>query len=278
LVVHQRRALRAIKPVATTRSLHRFDPAATTRSLHRFDPAAATRSLHRFNPAAATRSLHRFNPAATTAAFPRSRRRRRCRARPRRRGAPARRPRRPLIVTRRHPPSPGVAGRQPLPTETLALPPPPTYPRRVTDIDADMTHQLRRASLGAVISLGVGAAIAASAGAYVTWLTRYMADSGAIAFANIYIMALGVVPLAVGLPLFIGGASRLRALYRVRTRPGDVIATELARRWGRPALKLCLVGGSEVAVITGELDRGAIADALRARAAAARLPSARAIR
>jgi hypothetical protein len=134
--------------------------------------------------------------------------------------------------------------------------------------DTALIQLIRRARSRAVIMIVVGAGIAATAAAYVAFVARLLAGN----VPSLPIAGLGVIPLVIGLPIAISAGARILALRRLEARPEDVVATELALRFGQPGLRFWFAGNRSVVLITGELDRDVLVASL-----AGRIPEARVV-
>lgn len=128
----------------------------------------------------------------------------------------------------------------------------------------------RRAKAGAMLWLVIGCAIAAVAAFYVAVIAAVFSESFPL-ISFVFVCAIGVIPLLVGLPIALGSLIRLRLLGRVSLRPEMVTGGELAMRWGRPALRLHFSDGRSVVLATGDADRNAMIGAIK-------LPNARVVR
>jgi hypothetical protein len=135
---------------------------------------------------------------------------------------------------------------------------------------------IARARAGALLGLVVGLGIAASAAIYIALVsTVLMTDGGFPVIGFVYIAAVGVLPLVVGLPIALVNGLRLRLLQRAATHPEQVDAAELAMRWGKPALRICFTDRKSVAIATGDLDRNMLIEEIRAGRMPRKLPGAR---
>jgi hypothetical protein len=156
-----------------------------------------------------------------------------------------------------------------------AVPTPTTYARGV-DINAALDRRLHRARRSAILIVAVGVVVSALAAVYLGGVSWLFAAAGQPPSPGI--MVLAIAPLALGLPIAGIGVTRLRILRKLRRFPRDVVATELAMYLGQPALKFRFRDGAFITVITGDLDRYAVDDAIRGRAVAEYLPPARVVR
>lgn len=135
---------------------------------------------------------------------------------------------------------------------------------------------LARARAGAVLGLAVGLGIAAVAGIYIALVsTVLMTDNGFPVVGFVYIAAVGVLPLVVGLPIALINGIRLRLLQRASAHPERVDAAELAMRWGKPALRIHFTDRKSVVIATGDLDRNMLIEEIRAGRMPRKLPGAR---
>jgi hypothetical protein len=134
------------------------------------------------------------------------------------------------------------------------------------DIDRELRTLAAAARPRAVLTLVGGIAVGATFLVYLgvlAWaLTKVMS-------LPLFAFALGAVPLAAGIRIAGGAVARLRALSTIAARPERVIAAELAFRFGKPAVRICLDDSRAVVIVSGELDVSRLDRAIRARADAA---------
>ena len=146
----------------------------------------------------------------------------------------------------------------------------------VADESSILHAPIARARTGAVVGLTIGLGIAALAGVYIVLATTVMTHDGGFPIIGfMYIAAIGVIPLVVGLPIALVNAIRVRLLTRASAHPDLVDAAELAMRWGKPALRLWFTDKKSVVIATGDLDRNALIASIRAGKMPRQLPSAR---
>jgi len=135
-----------------------------------------------------------------------------------------------------------------------------------------------RARFGALVGLSIGLGIAALAGVYIVVVAGLMDREGFPITGFMYVVAVGVLPLVVGLPIAAVNGGRLWLLSRAAARPESVTDASLAMRWGKPALRLHFADRRAVVLATGDADRNALIDAFRAGQTPRSLPSARVVR
>jgi hypothetical protein len=131
---------------------------------------------------------------------------------------------------------------------------------------------IARARAIAIVGLASGLGVAALAGVYIGFVSGVLEDARGYPMTGfIYLAAIGVVPLVVGLPIALLSVLRLRLLARADAHPEEVEAAELAMRFGRPALKLWFRDRKSVVVATGDADRNQLIGSIK-------LPRARVVR
>ena len=147
----------------------------------------------------------------------------------------------------------------------------------MTDGSSILHAPIVRARAGAALGLAIGLGVAALAGVYIGVVSG-VEHGGFPGAGLVYIAAIGVIPLVIGLPIALANAIRMSLLSRATTRPADVRDGELAMRWGKPALRLHFSDRRSVVIATGDLDRNALIDAIRAGGVPRPLPGARVVR
>lgn len=141
--------------------------------------------------------------------------------------------------------------------------------RGATDpTDSTLTALLVGARMACFIHAGIGAAIAGSAILYEAAIARLFG------VPNLIVIAVGALPLGIGIYLMMRGLLRWRVLSRIARAPETATLVELAMRWGRPALRVTFANGATTTFATGRIDRNQLIDVIRARGIARTMPRA----
>jgi len=135
-----------------------------------------------------------------------------------------------------------------------------------------LTALLAAARVGCALRIVIGGSLLAVALIYEVWIARLMLFT-----SQLFGIALGLPPAAVGLYVIVRALIRVATLRRLDRRPETVELVELAMRWGRPALRVVFPDGATETFGSGGTDRNELVEAIRRRGAARTLPSARVV-
>lgn len=120
------------------------------------------------------------------------------------------------------------------------------------DTDRVLASLLLRAKLRALIGVPIGITLLGLAVAYEWYISEVMG----LRVANLYVVAVGLLPGCLGLYAVVGAGFRIHVVSRMLNHPEMITLLELASTtWGRMAVRAHLRDGATVELETGAHDR-----------------------